>query len=99
MFGDTIQVGEQVGIEGTTGESTGIHLHVEMQDLTNHDWEFQADKDVYINPADFMGFPNEEGITVYYDGIPVTPDVTLKKQKFNWVLYAKKLRNKNNKRY
>lgn len=27
---DRIVVGQQVGMEGTTGHSTGIHLHVEM---------------------------------------------------------------------
>ncbi len=68
--GSKITVGQQVGIEGTTGHSTGIHLHVEMQDLTNHDWQYQAEKSVYSNPADFLGIPNVAGITVIYEGTP-----------------------------
>lgn len=71
--GDTVQIGQQVGIEGTTGSSSGIHLHLEMQDISQHEWQYQAPKEVYTNPADFMGIPNVEGITVYYDGTPVPP--------------------------
>lgn len=71
--GDIIRVGEQVGIEGTTGHSTGIHLHVEMQDISQHNWIFGADKSYYTNPALFMGFPNQQGISVIYDGTPIPP--------------------------
>lgn len=90
--GDNINIGDIVGIEGSTGESTGIHLHVEMQDLTNHDWIFKADKDVYINPADFMGISNVEGNQAIYNGH--TPVVNFKKNNFKWVLYANKIRNR-----
>lgn len=69
-IGDSVQIGTQVGIEGTTGSSTGIHLHLEMQDLTNHNWIFGAPKETYTNPATFMGIPNVEGISVIYNGIP-----------------------------
>ena len=31
--GEFVTIGEQVGIEGNTGDSEGIHLHLEMQDL------------------------------------------------------------------
>ena len=54
--GDKVQIGTFVGIEGTTGSSTGIHLHVEMQDISTHDWIFGADKSYYTNPAEFMRF-------------------------------------------
>ena len=74
--GDTVAIGEQVGLEGSTGDSTGIHLHLEMQDLSNHDWKFQADKSVYTNPCDFMGIPNEEGISVIYYGTLLPPEPT-----------------------
>lgn len=74
--GDTIQIGQFVGNEGTTGHSTGIHLHVEMQDISTHDWEFHAPKEMYTNPAEFMGFPNEEGISVIYYGTPIPPEPT-----------------------
>lgn len=72
--GDTVSKGQFVGIEGTTGHSTGNHLHLELQDLSNHDWIFHADKSVYSNPAEFMGIPNQEGISaVYYGGISPDP--------------------------
>lgn len=96
--GDSVQVGQFVGYEGTTGNSTGIHLHLEMQDLTSHDWVFNADKSYYINPATYMGIPNEEGISVIYEGTPVTPDPpyptpTGKKRKgYNFVLFGKRRR-------
>lgn len=64
--GDKVQIGSLVGYEGTTGSSSGIHLHVEMQDISNHSWVFQAPKEYYTNPAEFMGFPNQEGISVIY---------------------------------
>lgn len=93
LVGSKIKIGEQVGREGSTGNSTGIHLHVEMQDISTHNWIYGADKSYYENPAEFMGFPNVEGISVYYDGVPYIPPVENKKRKnFPWVLYARKLR-------
>lgn len=83
--GDNVQIGSFVGNEGTTGSSTGIHLHVEMQDLTNHDWIFHGDKDVYTNPAEFMGIPNQEGISVIYYGTPIPPEPPSKKSRlYKW---------------
>jgi murein DD-endopeptidase MepM/ murein hydrolase activator NlpD len=92
--GEFVQVGELVGYEGTTGDSTGIHLHLEMQDLSLHDWIYRGAKDVYSNPAIFMGIPNIEGITAIYGGTPTPPHGGKRKSKFPFVLYAKKLRQK-----
>lgn len=95
--GDSVVIGQYIGDEGTTGNSTGIHLHLEMQDISENSWEFNADIDKYINPAEWMGFPNTQGISVIYDGTPIeppTPSFIIKKKKFPWVLYARKLRNK-----
>lgn len=95
--GDTIYKGQPVGIEGTTGHSTGIHLHLEMQPLALRDWIFHGDREDYINPAEFMNIPNQEGITaVYYGATPPTPPFSSQRKKFPWVLYARKLRNKRN---
>lgn len=95
--GDNVLTGQQIGMEGSTGDSTGMHLHLEMQDLTNHTWQYQAPKEVYTNPALWMGIPNVEGTECFYNGIPIppTPVITdFKKSKFKWVLYARNLRNK-----
>lgn len=40
--GDTVKIGQLVGYEGSTGLSTGIHLHLEMQDISTHDWIFRC---------------------------------------------------------
>lgn len=67
-----------------------------MQDLSNRGWIFGADLSEYLNPANFMGFPNEAGISVIYNGTPKPPTpVVSRYSKFKWVLYANKLRNKN----
>lgn len=88
--GDQVLIGEQIGLEGTTGDSTGIHLHLEMQDLTNHNWIYGAPKEVYTNPADFMGIPNVEGISVIYYGTPIPPEPVEKiRKKFNWIFFKK----------
>lgn len=76
--GESVTIGEQVGLEGTTGSSSGIHLHLEMQDISNHSWQYQAPKEVYTNPAEFMGIPNVEGISAIYFGTPIPPKPTSK---------------------
>ena len=98
--GDSILAGQYVADEGTTGESTGIHLHVEMQDLNRWGrvWHWSYVKSDYLDPTDFMGIDNIDGTSWIYDGTPIpptppTPSV-IKKQKFPWVLYAKNLRIK-----
>ena len=97
QLGDHVVIGQQIGMEGETGEAYGMHLHLEMQDLTNHEWMYRAPKEVYTNPAEWMGIPNVEGTECYYDGVPIpppTPTITIKKHRFPWVLYAKKFRNR-----
>lgn len=97
-IGEEIKQGQYVGHEGATGDVTGIHLHLEQQDLSSgRAWNFSiASLDPYENPAEFMAIPNVEGITVIYDGTPIPPTpVNPKKSKFPWVLYSKKLRRNN----
>ena len=91
--GDKVIQGQYVGHEGTTGASTGIHLHLEMQDISSHNWIFGADLSQYENPATYMGFPNTEGISVIYDGTPIPPEPKPKKRKkFPWFIIYKKRR-------
>lgn len=95
--GQSVVRGQPVGIEGTTGHSTGIHLHLEMQPLAGRDWIFHGDREDYINPAEFMDIPNQTGISaVYYGSTPPAPTPSSRISKFPWVLYARKLRNKRN---
>lgn len=70
--GDSVNQGTYVGHEGATGDVTGIHLHLEQQDLSSgRDWNFSISSLApYENPAEFMGFPNIEGISVIYNGTP-----------------------------
>lgn len=96
--GDRVVIGQQVGLEGETGEATGIHLHFEMQDLRAHDWDYSHDRSLYTNPADFMGIPNVEDTECYYDGTPIippTPDIKSKKHKFNFIFYNARKRRLN----
>ena len=48
--GQTIRRGERIGIEGTTGQSTGVHLHFEVRHGSEK-----------LNAADYLGIPNEPG--------------------------------------
>lgn len=82
--GDTVQIGTFVGIEGTTGNSTGIHLHVESQDMTNkNSWTFGLPLEQCLNPTLFMDFPNVTGTRVYYTGVPIPPTPSTK-NKWKW---------------
>lgn len=96
--GTTIQKGQYVADEGTTGQSTGIHLHVEMQDLNRWGgvWHWSYVQSDYLDPTVYMGIDNIEGTEWIYDGTPIppTPTPTDIRGKFPWVLYARKLRNR-----
>ena len=72
--GASVSIGTYVGIEGTTGHSTGNHVHVESQDMTGKDhWTFGLGIEDLLNPTLYMSFPNEAGTRLYYTGIPVPP--------------------------
>ncbi len=96
--GDSVIQGQYIAPEGTTGHSTGIHLHVEMQDLNrwNNVWHWSYNKSDYLDPTVFMGIDNIDDTQWLYDGTPYVPPTPSKKKKgkFKWVLYSKKLRNR-----
>lgn len=52
--GQTIQLGQKVGDIGTTGHSTGIHLHYEVR-------QNFADKSTRLDPCQLLGIANETG--------------------------------------
>ena len=93
--GDNVIQGQYVAMEGTTGHSTGIHLHVEMQDINrfNNQWHWSYTKSDYLDPTEFMGIDNIAGTSWLYDGSPYVP-TKRKKVKFPFVLYARKIREK-----
>lgn len=93
--GSRVSIGTLVGYEGTSGTSTGIHLHMEMQNIKDHPWLYRQPITAYENPAVFMGIPNVYGTWAEYNGIPLPPTPTEKKNRhFPWVLYARKLRSR-----
>lgn len=96
--GATVLPQQQIGIEGTTGHSTGIHTHLEIQYNTlGSGWNWNIPKLDRPHVADFMRIPNVYGISAIYDGSPVPPPTPTKteKKKFPWVLYARKFRGRN----
>ena len=85
LQGDRVVKGQKVGDEGTTGSSTGIHLHVEMQDLNRwgNSWHWSYNKSDYLDPTEFMGIDNIEGTWWNYDGTPIEPT----KNKNKWLKF------------
>ena len=85
LQGDRVLKGQKVGDEGTTGSSTGIHLHVEMQDLNRwgNVWHWSYNTSDYLDPTAFMGIDNIEGTWWIYDGTPIEPS----KNKNKWLKF------------
>ena len=85
LQGDRVVKGQKVGDEGTTGSSTGIHLHVEMQDLNrwSNSWHWSYNKSDYLDPTEFMGIDNIENTWWIYDGVPIEPT----KNKNKWLQF------------
>lgn len=93
--GTHIDVGQEVGKEGATGTATGIHLHVEMQDISRFNWQWHSSyvQSDYLDPTVFMGIDNIQGTQWIYRGfVPPTP--TPKRKGFKWYLYADKIRER-----
>lgn len=53
--GKYIKPGDAIGMQGSTGNSTGPHLHLEIR---KGNWENKND----INPAEYLGIKNEKGV-------------------------------------
>lgn len=52
--GQVVKQGNVVGVMGNTGDSTGVHLHSEVQVLRGGKW-------VAVNPAQYINLPNRVG--------------------------------------
>lgn len=83
--GDIVVKGQKVGDEGSTGTSSGIHLHVEMQDLNRwgNSWHWSYNQSDYLNPCDYMGIDNIQNTWWIYDGTPIEPT----KNKNKWLKF------------
>ena len=95
--GAMVRINDYLAMEGSTGQSTGIHLHVEMQDISRFNWQWHVSdtQSDYLDPTIFMGIDNIEGTQWLYEGyVPPTPTGDIKPKNFKWVLYARKLRER-----
>lgn len=97
--GDSVRQGQKVGIEGNPSgtSSTGLHVHLEKENQSDGVFKFYFINS--INPIIGTGIQNkvysQSGDIYIYDGTPVPPTGTQQKKKFPWVLYANKIRNRN----
>lgn len=74
QIGQIITPGTLIGYEGSTGSSTGYHLHLEMQVMNGDTWSFGDPLSKYTNPATYMGINNVvDGIAWIYRGSPTPP--------------------------
>lgn len=64
--GQRVRAGDCIGVEGSTGQSTGVHLHFETRRGSTR-----------INAADYLGIPNAAGI--YTGTIASNPPTTAAK--------------------
>jgi hypothetical protein len=60
--GERVEAGELVGIEGSTGYSTGSHCHFEVRDKNNKQ----------LNPAELLGIPNVAGEVIAVNAKVIT---------------------------
>ena len=51
--GQRVKAGDKVGVEGSTGNSTGLHLHIEVEKGT--DWNYNKN---LLKPSDYIDFGN-----------------------------------------
>lgn len=101
--GTTLNQGDLLGHTGSSGYATGDHVHLNVASGTyqgqeqvppNNEWQLINSKHIYnmmyVNDTTIVNGANHNW-EIYQGG--VTPS-SLRKNKFKWVLYAKKLRNK-----
>ena len=70
--GERVRAGQIIGIEGSTGRSTGSHLHFEVRNSSG----------TAVDPSAILGIPNEAGY-VHDGGNSVSPWA---QEAVNWAL-------------
>ena len=100
VVGQSVNLLEAIGTEGSTGTATGIHLHIEMQDISRFNWQWHTSntKTDYLDPTVFMGIDNIEGTQWIYHGTPPTPIIYARKKPFPWYLITAKKKRRLNSR-
>lgn len=88
--GTHIPIHGYIGEAGSTGSSTGVHLHLEMQQGTT--WQYNAPLSTYINPCDYLtGILNQVDYNTYYiyEGVvpPTPPPTQTEEHKFPWFIF------------
>lgn len=95
--GQTVQQGQQVGVEGNPSgtASTGLHVHLEKENQSDGIFKFGYNNS--IDPTAGTGIQNvvytTSGETYIYDGTPVPPTQTIEK-KFKWAIFTKTIRER-----
>lgn len=96
--GDKITKGQQIGFEGNPEgtTSTGLHVHIEQQDISVHSWSYEWNSGYFINPCLLMSIENKVDYSnsYIYDGSPYTPATEIKKRKYPWAVYIRKIRQR-----
>ena len=95
VLNQTIRQGQYLAKEGNpagTG-STGYHVHIELEMLTYGE-SFKYGYNNSSDPATPLGLPNEEGGPYIYSGTPSPIPVGIISNRFPWILYARKLRER-----
>lgn len=90
--GDKVNINTKIGKMGTTGNSTGVHLHLEA--TTKEAWACKN----FVEPCSPLGFPNERGTIIKWDGEipPIPTPTTTKYKKFPWSVMTKKILKRRN---
>ena len=97
--GQTVQQGQQVGVEGNPAgtASTGLHVHLEKENQSDGIFKFGYNNS--IDPTTGTGILNEVYTSsdeyYIYDGTPIPPSAEEKKG-FNWPVFTKVIRERNN---
>lgn len=93
--GDSINYGSKLGIMGSTGDSTALHLHVEARLMNTEPTYTNYMNSPRTSPSDYLGVVNlsyRQLWRVYYweYGDTPTPPIKFIKSKFNWAIYGKR---------
>ncbi len=79
QVGDRVDSNTKIGKMGNRGNSTGTHLHLEAS--TSESWNCNN----FVDPCGPLGFPNERGTVVIYEGEPTPPTPTTSNNYLKWL--------------